>query len=104
MLLAKVEELQTIIPELEVKNDTLTENAMTLQTRIDALDSEKTEIQAARTELIAERDKLVSCCEDLTQKIYEYDVEKITSAGKMNEMQRMFEVFFGSSKLFISVN
>lgn len=95
MLLAKVEELQTIMPELEVKNDTLTENSTALQARIDALDNDKLEIQKAHTELIAERDRLLARCEEFTQKIYEYDVEKITSAGKMDELQRTLEVFGG---------
>lgn len=92
MLLAKVEELQTIIPELEVKCDTLSENGTTLQTRIDCLEQDKSELIQTRTELIGERDKLVARCEEFTQKIYEYDVEKITSVGKMDELQRKLEV------------
>lgn len=91
-LLAKVEELQTIIPELEMKNDTLTENSTALQARVETLENEKLDAEAARTELIAERDQLLARCEEFTQKIYEYDVEKITSAGKMDELQQKLKV------------
>lgn len=91
-LLAKVEELQTIIPELEMKNDTLAENSTVLQARIDALENEKALAETTRTELTAERDELIGRCEEFTQKIYEYDVEKITSAGKMDELQQKLKV------------
>lgn len=94
MLLAKVEELQAIIPELEVKCDTLSENGNTLQTQIDAVNQSKDELQIALTAVTAERDRLSTRCEEFTQKIYEYDVEKITSIGKMEELQRKLEVYF----------
>lgn len=95
MILAKVEELQNIIPELEVKCDNLSEKGTTLQDRIDELEKDRDEMLTSRTELLVERDRLVARCEEFTQKIYEYDVEKITSVGKMDELQRKLEVNWG---------
>lgn len=92
MLLAKVQELQNSIPELEVKCDNLAEIEQQLREVIERLENEKTELITKQTELVTERDNLLTRCEEFTQTIYEYDVEKITMAGKMEEMQNKLEV------------
>lgn len=92
MLLAKVQELQNSIPELEVKCDNLAEKETQLREAIERLEAEKAELTTKHNELITERDNLLTRCEEFTQTIYEYDVEKITMAGKMEEMQNKLEV------------
>lgn len=92
MLLAKVEELQNSIPELEVKCDNLSEKEEQLRELIDRLETEKRLLQTKQDEIVQERDSLLTRCEEFTQTIYEYDVEKITMAGKMEEMQNKLEV------------
>lgn len=92
MLLAKVQELQNSIPELEVKCDNLAEKETQLREVIERLEGEKTELITKHTELVGERDNLLQRCEEFTQTIYEYDVEKITMTGKMEEMQNKLEV------------
>lgn len=59
---------------------------------IERLESEKVELIEKQSELVTERDNLLTRCEEFTQTIYEYDVEKITMAGKMEEMQNKLEV------------
>lgn len=93
MLLAKVQELQNSIPELEVKCDNLAEKEQQLREVIERLENEKAELIAKQNELVVERDNLLTRCEEFTQTIYEYDVEKITMAGKMEEMQNKLEVY-----------
>lgn len=95
MLLAKVQELQNSIPELEVKCDNLAEKETALRETIEKLETEKTELITKQMELITERDNLITRCEEFTQTIYEYDVEKITMAGKMEELQNKLEVNLG---------
>lgn len=92
MLLAKVQELQNSIPELEVKCDNLAEKESQLRELIDRLETEKVDSAAKQNELTAERDNLLTRCEEFTQTIYEYEVKKITMAGKMEEMQNKLEV------------
>lgn len=92
MLLAKVQELQNSIPELEVKCDNLAEKEQQLREVIERLENEKAELITKQSELVTERDNLLTRCEEFTQTIYEYDVEKITMAGKMEEMQNKLEV------------
>lgn len=92
ILLAKVQELQNSIPELEVKCDTLSEKEEQLRELIERLDTEKKLLLAKQDEIVQERDSLLKRCEEFTQTIYEYDVEKITMAGKMEEMQNKLEV------------
>lgn len=92
MLLAKVQELQNSIPELEVKCDNLAEKESQLRELIEQLEAEKTDLITKQTELTAERDNLLTRCEEFTQTIYEYDVQKITMAGKMEELQNKLEV------------
>lgn len=103
MLLAKVQELQNSIPELEVNCDTLKEKETQLRETIQHLEDEKIELIAKQNELMAERDNLVQRCEEFTQRIYEYDVEKITVAGKMEELQNKLEVrsFVSSFLVFL---
>lgn len=50
------------------------------------------ELIEKQAEIVTERDNLLTRCEEFTQTIYEYDVEKITMAGKMEEMQNKLEV------------
>lgn len=92
MLLAKVQELQNSIPELEVKCDTLSEKEEQLRELIERLETEKKLLLAKQDEIVQERDSLLKRCEEFTQTIYEYDVEKITMAGKIEEMQNKLEV------------
>lgn len=92
MLLAKVQELQNSIPELEVKCDNLAEKESQLLELIERLEVEKGELVTLKDELTAERDNLLTRCEEFTQTIYEYDVQKITMAGKMEELQNKLEV------------
>lgn len=92
MLLAKVQELQNSIPELEVKCDNLAEKETQLREVIERLKSEKSDFIVKHKDLVAERDSLLQRCEEFTQTIYEYDVEKITMTGKMEEMQNKLEV------------
>lgn len=92
MLLAKVQELQNSIPELEVKCDNLAEKESQLRELIEQLEAEKSDLITKQTELTAERDNLMTRCEEFTQTIYEYDVQKITMAGKMEELQNKLEV------------
>lgn len=94
MLLAKVQELQNSIPELEVKCDNLAEKESQLRELIERLEVEKGELITMKDELTAERDNLLTRCEEFTQTIYEYDVQKITMAGKMEELQNKLEVKF----------
>lgn len=75
-----------------MKCDNLAEKEQQLREVIDRLESEKTELIAKQNELVTERDNLLTRCEEFTQTIYEYDVEKITMAGKMEEMQNKLEV------------
>lgn len=92
MLLAKVQELQNSIPELEVKCDNLAEKESQLRELIEQLESDKGNLVTKQVELTAERDNLLTRCEEFTQTIYEYDVQKITMAGKMEELQNKLEV------------
>lgn len=94
MLLAKVQELQNSIPELEVKCDNLAEKESQLRELIEQLEAEKIDLVTKQTELTGERDNLLTRCEEFTQTIYEYDVQKITMAGKMEELQNQLEVNF----------
>lgn len=94
MLLAKVQELQNSIPELEVKCDNLAEKESQLRELIEQLEAEKSDLVTKETDLTAERDNLLTRCEEFTQTIYEYDVQKITMAGKMEELQNKLEVNF----------
>lgn len=59
MLLAKVQELQNSIPELEVKCDNLAENETQLRQVIERLESEKMDFIAKHKDLMAERDNLL---------------------------------------------
>lgn len=92
MLLSKVQDLQSSIPELEVNCDTLKEKETQWREMAQRLEDEKNELIAKQSELVAERDNLLTRCEEFTQRIYEYDVEKITVAGKMEELQNKLEV------------
>ncbi|XP_031630264.1 huntingtin-interacting protein 1 isoform X3 [Contarinia nasturtii] len=91
MLLAKIQELQNSVPELEVKCDNLAEKEQQLREAIEELEGAKAELITKQNELVKERDNLLTRCEEFTQTIYEYDVEKITMAGKMEEMQNKLE-------------
>lgn len=105
MLLAKVQELQNSIPELEVKCDNLAEKESQLRELIERLEVEKGELITMKEELMAERDNLLTRCEEFTQTIYEYDVQKITMAGKMEELQNKLEVkFVCSLSIFASIS
>lgn len=75
-----------------MKCDNLAEKEQQLREAIERLESEKAELIEKQTELVTERDSLLTRCEEFTQTIYEYDVEKITMAGKMEEMQNKLEV------------
>lgn len=75
-----------------MKCDNLAEKEQQLREAIENLESEKAELIAKQNELVTERDNLLTRCEEFTQTIYEYDVEKITMAGKMEEMQNKLEV------------
>lgn len=101
MLLAKVQELQNSIPELEVKCDTLSEKEEQLRELMERLETEKKLLLTKQDELVLERDSLLKRCEEFTQTIYEYDVEKITMAGKMEEMQNKLEVMIIVFRLLI---
>lgn len=92
MLLSKVQELQSSIPELEVNCDTLKEKETQWREMAQRLEEDKNELIEKEQELIEERDNLLKRCEEFTQTIYEYDVEKITLAGKMEELQNKLEV------------
>lgn len=76
----------------QVKCDNLAEKEQQLREVIERLESEKAELITKQNELVTERDNLLTRCEEFTQTIYEYDVEKITMAGKMEEMQNKLEV------------
>lgn len=106
MLLAKVQELQNSIPELEVKCDNLAEKESQLRELIERLETEKNDLVTKQTDLTAERDNLLTRCEEFTQTIYEYDVQKITMAGKMEELQNKLEVnsFGGIFVQFVSAS
>lgn len=99
MLLAKVQELQNSIPELEVKCDNLAEKEAQLREVIERLEAENVDLSTEQNKLIVERDNLLTRCEEFTQTIYEYDVAKITMAGKMEEIQNKLEVIFISLNL-----
>lgn len=101
MLLAKVQELQNSIPELEVKCDNLAEKETQLREVIERLETEKGGLLTKQTEIIGERDNLLKRCEEFTQTIYEYDVEKITMAGKMEEIENKLEVTSVLIRIFI---
>lgn len=75
-----------------MKCDNLAEKEQQLREAIERLESEKAELIEKQNELVTERDNLLTRCEEFTQTIYEYDVEKITMAGKMEEMQNKLEV------------
>lgn len=92
MLLAKVQELQNSIPELEVKCDNLAEKETQLRELVEQLELDNAQLIEKQTELTAERDNLLIRCEEFTQTIYLYDVEKITMTGKMEELQNKLEV------------
>lgn len=77
---------------LKVKCDNLAEKEEQLREVIERLEGEKVELITKQNELVKERDNLLTRCEEFTQTIYEYDVEKITMAGKMEEMQNKLEV------------
>lgn len=80
-----------------MKCDNLAEKEQQLREAIERLESEKSELIKKQAELVTERDSLLTRCEEFTQTIYEYDVEKITMAGKMEEMQNKLEVTKSSS-------
>lgn len=75
-----------------MKCDNLAEKEQQLREAIERLESEKAELIEKQAEIVTERDNLLTRCEEFTQTIYEYDVEKITMAGKMEEMQNKLEV------------
>lgn len=75
-----------------MKCDNLAEIEQQLREVIERLEGEKSELIEKQNELVTERDNLLTRCEEFTQTIYEYDVEKITMAGKMEEMQNKLEV------------
>lgn len=75
-----------------MKCDNLAEKEQQLREVIERLEGEKAELIEKQNELVTERDNLLTRCEEFTQTIYEYDVEKITMAGKMEEMQNKLEV------------
>lgn len=76
-----------------MKCDNLAEKEQQLCDVIERLEGEKEELIKKQNELVMERDNLLTRCEEFTQTIYEYDVEKITMAGKMEEMQNKLEVY-----------
>lgn len=78
---------------IQVKCDNLAEKEQQLCDVIGRLEGEKEELIKKQNELVTERDNLLTRCEEFTQTIYEYDVEKITMAGKMEEMQNKLEVY-----------